>query len=77
MSDLRTPSPARRALGWGAVALGLVAVVAMAADGAVWSTRRSAGARSLPHEVVVAGLIVAGVLGVMLILGALATTARR
>jgi hypothetical protein len=60
-------------VGWGAVALGLVAVVAMAAHGAVWSTGHDASPRSLPHAVVVAGLITAGVLGVILILAALAT----
>jgi hypothetical protein len=56
------------------VALGLVAVVAMAANGAVWSTQHDAGARSLPHAVVVGALVVAGGLGVLLILAALATT---
>jgi hypothetical protein len=56
------------------VALGLVAVVAMAANGAVWSTRHSSSARSLPHGVVVAGLTVAGVLGTLMLLAALATT---
>jgi hypothetical protein len=56
------------------VALGLVAVVAMAANGAVWSTHHDTGLRSLPHGVVVAGLTVGGVLGALLILAALATT---
>jgi Domain of unknown function (DUF4129) len=74
VSDPRTASPARRALGWGAVALGLVAVVAMAANGAVWNTRRGASARSLPHGVVVAGLITAGLIGAIVILYALTTT---
>jgi hypothetical protein len=74
VSDPRTPPPARRALGWGAVALGLVAVVAMAANGAVWSTHHDSGPRSLPHAVVVGGLVVAGALGTLLILAALATT---
>jgi apolipoprotein N-acyltransferase len=64
-------------VGWGAVALGLVAVVAMAADGAAWSTRRSNGARSLPHAVVVAGLVVLGVLAILMILAALATSRAR
>jgi hypothetical protein len=59
---------------WGAVALGLVAVVAMAANGAVWSTRHDTGPRSLPHAIVVGGLVVAGVLGTLLILAAAATT---
>jgi DMSO/TMAO reductase YedYZ heme-binding membrane subunit len=74
VTERRATPPARRALGWGALALGLVAVVAMAAHGAAWSTHRDATARSLPHAVVVAGLTVAIAIGIVIILAAMATT---
>jgi Domain of unknown function (DUF4129) len=74
MTEGRATVPARRALGWGALALALVAVVAMAAHGAAWSTQDHAEARSLPHGVVVAGGIAAGVVAAILFIAMLATT---
>jgi hypothetical protein len=59
--------PRRRTLGWGLVALGLVAVVAMEANGAAWSKHRGAGVHSLPHGVVVAGVVCAGLFGISLV----------
>jgi hypothetical protein len=64
----------RRAIGWGAVALGLVTVVAMEAHGAAWSTHRGAHARSLPHGVIVAGAVIAAIAAGGLFMVMLATT---
>jgi hypothetical protein len=58
----------RRAAGWGAVALGLVTVVAMAAHGAAWNEHRGGDVRSLPHGVIVAATICAFVVGALLFL---------
>ena len=74
MTEGRATVPARRALGWGALALALVAVVAMAAHGAAWSTNDHAEARSLPHSVVVAGGIAAAIAAAILFIAMLATT---
>jgi hypothetical protein len=49
------------------VALGLVTVVAMEANGAAWSKHRGTGVHSLPHAVVVAGVACAGVFGIALV----------
>jgi hypothetical protein len=49
------------------VALGLVTVVAMEANGAAWSKHRGTGVHSLPHAVIVVGVIAAGVFGIALI----------
>ena len=57
----------RRTLGWGLVALGLVAVVAMEANGAAWSKHRGTGVHSLPHGVVVAGVVCAGLFAISLV----------
>ncbi|MDQ1466167.1 MAG: hypothetical protein QOH10_582, partial [Actinomycetota bacterium] len=65
----------RRTAAWGVVALGLVAIVAMEAHGAAWSKGRNAHGsgevRSLPHAVIVAGMVCAAVLAFALFLLAL------
>ena len=65
----------RRAAGWGFVALGLVAIVAMEANGAAWSRHRGANVKALPHGVVVAGGVAALLL--VLVLVVLMLTAAR
>jgi NADH:ubiquinone oxidoreductase subunit 6 (subunit J) len=65
----------RRAAGWGFVALGLVAIVAMEANGAAWSRHRGAEVHALPHGVLVAGGV-AAVLLVLLLVVLMLTTAR-
>ena len=63
----REPLGHRHAIGWGLVALGLVTVVAMEANGAVWSEHRGTGVHSLPHAVVVAGVVGAGIFALTLV----------
>ena len=49
------------------MALGLVAVVAMESNGAAWSRHRGTGVHSLPHAVVVVGVVCAGIFGIALV----------
>jgi hypothetical protein len=70
----REPGARRHAAGWGFVALGLVAVVAMEANGAAWSTRRGASVHAVPHSVVVAGVASATVVALAAFCFAIATS---
>lgn len=49
------------------MALGLVTVVAMEANGAAWSKHRGTGVHSLPHGLIVAGVVCAGLFGISLV----------
>jgi hypothetical protein len=62
----REPISRRNAVGWGLVALGLVTVVAMEANGAAWSTHRGGQVHSLPRGVIVAGAVSAAVAATVL-----------
>ncbi len=66
-SAAREPTTRRRAVGWGLVALGLVAVVAMESNGAEWSEHRGTGVHSLPHAIVVVGVVGAGIFAIALV----------
>ena len=56
----------RRAVGWALVALGLVTIVGMEANGAAWSKHRGAEVHSLPHGVIVGGAAAAAVAAAVL-----------